>query len=71
MQGKVILVTGGARRVGAATCRRLHAQGANLAVHYRSSIEEAQALQAELNQIRSNSVALFQADLLDTARLPQ
>jgi pteridine reductase len=71
MQGKVILVTGGARRVGAATCRRLHAQGANLAVHYRSSIEEAQTLQAELNHTRPGSVALVQADLLDIARLPQ
>ena len=36
MQGKVVLVTGGAKRVGAAICRRLHAAGASLAVHYRS-----------------------------------
>jgi pteridine reductase len=70
MQGKVILVTGGARRVGAATCRRLHAQGASLVVHYRSSIEEARELQAELDQIRPGSVALVQADLLDISRLP-
>ncbi len=70
MQGKVILVTGGARRVGAATCRRLHAQGANLVVHYRASVEEAQGLQAELDQIRPGSVALVQADLLDISRLP-
>src|SRR4051794_27574076 len=70
MQGKVILVTGGARRVGAATCRRLHAQGANLVVHYRASVEEAQGLQAELDQIRPGSVALAQADLLDISRLP-
>lgn len=70
MQGKVILITGGAKRVGAATCRRLHARGADLIVHYRASAGEAQALQAELNQIRPNSVALAQADLLDIARLP-
>ena len=70
MQGKVILVTGGARRVGAATCRRLHAQGANLLVHYRASEREARALQTELNQVRPGSVALAQADLLDIARLP-
>lgn len=70
MQGKVILITGGARRVGAATCRRLHAQGANLAVHYRASMQEAQGLQAELNQIRPGSVALVQADLLNIAGLP-
>lgn len=70
MQGKVILVTGGAKRVGAATCRWLHARGANLAVHYRASGKEAQALQAELNRIRPDSVTLVQADLLDIARLP-
>ena len=71
MQGKVILVTGGARRVGAATCRRLHAQGANLVVHYRASQSEARALQTELDQVRPGSVALVQANLLETARLPR
>ncbi|MEK6685508.1 MAG: pteridine reductase [Pseudomonadota bacterium] len=65
MQGKVILITGGAKRVGAAICRRLHAQGARLIVHYRSSLGEAKALQNELNQARPDSVALAQADLLD------
>ncbi len=70
MQGKVILVTGGARRVGAATCRRLHAQGANLLVHYRASERDARALQTELNQARPGSVALARADLLDIGRLP-
>lgn len=65
MQGKVILITGGAKRVGAAICRRLHAQGARLIVHYRSSLDEAKALQNELNQTRPDSVALAQADLLD------
>jgi pteridine reductase len=70
MRGKAILVTGGARRVGAATCRQLHAQGANLILHYRASAREAQELQAELNQLRSGSVALVQADLLETTRLP-
>lgn len=71
MRGKIVLVTGGARRVGAAICRRLHAQGANLVVHHRSSVEEARSLQAELNQIRPGSVALAQADLLDIERLPE
>ncbi len=70
MQGKVILVTGGARRVGVATCRRLHSQGATLVVHYRASESEARALEAELDQVRPGSVALVQADLLETANLP-
>lgn len=65
MQGKVILVTGGAKRVGAAICRRLHAQGARLIVHYRSSFEEAKLLHDELNRERADSVALVQANLLE------
>ena len=70
MQGKTVLITGGARRVGAAICRRLHLAGANLMLHYRTSAGEARLLQAELNHIRPDSVALIQADLLDIAKLP-
>lgn len=70
MQGKTVLITGGAKRVGAAICRRLHASGANLMLHYRSSGGEARLLQAELNHARSNSTALIQADLLDIVKLP-
>ncbi|MEW9899468.1 pteridine reductase [Chitinivorax sp. PXF-14] len=70
MQGKVVLVTGGAKRVGAAICRRLHAAGANLMIHYRSSGGEARALMAELNLQRANSVAIVQGDLLNVAGLP-
>ena len=70
MQGKVVLITGGAKRVGAATCRRLHLAGANLMLHYRVSAGEARLLQAELNHQRKDSVSLIQADLLDIAKLP-
>ena len=71
MQGKVILVTGGAKRVGAAICRRLHAAGASIAIHYRSSDQEALALQQQLNDLRPKSATVFQADLLDLNALPQ
>lgn len=70
LQGKAILVTGGARRVGAAICRRLHQSGANLMIHYRSSANEARALQEELDRRRAGSVALAQCDLLDISALP-
>ncbi|HZQ61825.1 MAG TPA: pteridine reductase [Casimicrobiaceae bacterium] len=70
MQGKVVLVTGGAKRVGAAICRRLHAAGAKLMLHYRASAGEARLLQAELNHSRPDSVALIQTDLLDLGKLP-
>ena len=71
MQGKVVLVTGGAKRVGAAICRRLQAAGASIAIHYRSSEQEARALQDELNALRPKSSSVFQADLLDLNALPQ
>jgi pteridine reductase len=70
VQGKVVLISGGARRVGAAICRRLHASGANLMLHYRASAGEARLLQAELNGVRAASVALIQADLLDLNKVP-
>ena len=69
MQGKVVLITGGAKRVGAAICRRLHAAGANIMLHYRTSAGEARLLQAELNHARKSSVALIQADLLDIDKI--
>jgi pteridine reductase len=71
MQGKTVLVTGGAKRVGAAICRRLHAAGANIAIHYRSSLYEALALQAELNKGRANSAFAVQCDLLNIGALPE
>ncbi len=70
MQGKVILVTGGAKRVGAAICRRLHAAGAHLAIHYHQSAAQATALQHEFNAQRAGSAQIFCADLLDLAALP-
>ena len=70
MHGKTVLITGGAKRVGAAISRRFHAAGANLMVHYRTASAEARSLQAELNAIRAGSVILIQADLLDCDSFP-
>lgn len=65
LEGKVVLITGAAHRIGATTARTLHAAGANIVLHYRQSRDGAQALQDELNAIRPDSVALVQADLLE------
>jgi len=70
LQNKIVLITGGAKRVGASICRLLHASGANLMIHYRSSVNEARALQAELNLQRPHSVAIIQGDLLNLSILP-
>jgi len=59
----VALVTGGARRIGAAISRRLHAAGYDLAIHYRSAEGEAMALRAELEARRPGSVLLLPAEL--------
>ncbi len=70
LEDKVILVTGAARRIGAAIVTRLHGNGARIAIHYRDSAGDAERLADTLNQRRANSAAVFEADLLDTARLP-
>ncbi len=70
LEGKVALVTGSGKRIGATIVRTLHANGARVAIHYRSSATDAEALAASLNAERPDSAATFQADLLDTPSLP-
>jgi len=60
---KVVLITGAAHRIGAATARLLHNAGMNIVLHYRSSDAAATALQSELQHNRPDSVGLIQADL--------
>ncbi|MDD2834266.1 MAG: pteridine reductase [Methylotenera sp.] len=70
VKNKVVLITGGAKRVGAAICRELHANGAQIMIHYKSSVVEARALQAELNLLHPNSAGIIQADLHNIGVLP-
>jgi pteridine reductase len=71
LDDKVALVTGAARRVGAAIASCLHAAGANVAIHYRGSAKEAVSLAARLNEARENSATTIQVDLLDAAVAPR
>jgi len=64
LEGRTALVTGGARRVGAAIARRLHAAGASVVLHYRDSAADAEQLAAELNLLRAKSAATVKAELL-------
>jgi pteridine reductase len=65
LDGKVALVTGGAKRVGEAIVRRLHAAGARVALHYRESEADAARLEAELSALRPGSAARVRRDLLE------
>ncbi len=67
----VVLITGGARRVGRVIARTLHGAGYDLALHYRGSAEEAQSLAVELETRREKSTLLLAGDLLATAELPK
>jgi pteridine reductase len=71
MQNNVALVTGGAKRVGAAIVKRLHSEGMNVMIHHNRSQAEAHALRDELNALRKNSAGTIQADLLQTQDLPK
>jgi pteridine reductase len=70
LTGKAVLVTGAARRLGAAVVRALHTAGANVIVHFRSSAEPAAELTRELNEARADSARLAECDLLDIEQLP-
>ncbi len=67
----VALVTGAARRIGAAIARHLHDAGYDLALHYRGSHDDMQALADDLQARRGDSVLALQADLAEFDRLPE
>lgn len=64
LDGKVAMITGGARRIGAAIAELLHHEGMNVVLHYNASEEEAVELCDKLNRLRPNSAITLQGDLL-------
>lgn len=67
----VVLITGAARRLGAAIARALHADGFDLALHYRGSAADMRRLEADLIAVRPGSVVALQAELAEFDRLPE
>lgn len=65
----VALITGGARRIGAAIAQALHAVQYRVLIHYRHSYQEAAQLCAQLNTVRADSAAMVQADFAEFATL--
>jgi pteridine reductase len=70
LTGRVALITGAARRIGAAIVRGLHAEGANVVIHCHRSAREAELLRDELNRTRAGSALAWSADLLDLTAMP-
>jgi pteridine reductase len=64
---RVAIVTGAARRIGAAIVRALHADGARVLIHCHQSVAQAEMLAEELCAQRADSAAVICADLLDPA----
>ena len=71
LEGRWALITGAARRIGAVISTALHEAGANVAVHYLNSGEDAEQLASQLNQVRSDSALTVQGNLKNTADLKQ
>jgi pteridine reductase len=64
-ESPVALITGAAKRIGAAIARRFHAGGYRVIIHYNGSQAEAEVLAAELNAARADSARCVQAALTD------
>ncbi len=67
---KVVMITGAARRVGAALVQHLHQADMNIILHYRSSEKDATDLAKNLNAQRAESVKLLQGDLKEYKKIP-
>src|SRR5690606_28309066 len=65
LAGRWALVTGAGKRIGATIARTLHAAGANVAVHYFRSAEDAERVVAELNALRDGSALAVGGDIRD------
>ncbi len=69
LENKVVLITGGCKRIGACTARYLHKHGMRLIIHYNKSVADAEQIVSELCAIRPDSATLIQGDLGDIAKV--
>lgn len=58
LEGKVALVTGGARGIGRAIALKLAAHGCDIAINYYNSHEEAEALCEQLRELGRRAIAI-------------
>ena len=60
---KWVIITGGAKRIGARIARTLHAEEMNLVIHFNTSSDDANELCSELNSIRNESAIAIGSNL--------
>ena len=63
INNKWVLITGGAKRIGARIARTLHAEEMNLVIHFNTSSDDANELCSELNSIRNDSAIAIGSNL--------
>ena len=66
---KIVLITGGAKRIGACIARYFHARGFYVILHFNSSSREAEQLKSDLLSIRKNSCRTIQANFSDESSI--
>lgn len=66
---QVVLVTGGARRIGAGIVERFHSRGYRVLIHCHQSINDGHLLAERLNAQRPNSAAVIVQDLAESEAL--
>src|SRR5438128_6098833 len=64
LEGKIALITGGSRGIGAAIAKRLAADGANVAITYTKGADAAASVVKEIERVGRKAIAI-QADAAD------
>ena len=65
MDSKVLLITGGAKRIGAEIAKKFHDEGFNVILSFQSSSAEATEVASKLNKLRKNSAVAKKINLAE------